>query len=181
MQVWNVLHASRWKYRTQKIVKKSLLGYHRTTLSGYIFAAKACIDNRKSVKHQYLRHMFSQYSELRLTNGWDRVRLFGAPQQISTGLASWLRYCSDVAHRKPTKPCTMFDRLYGPVHYIWQGGHHVGRRPTFLVLTWNHNLTATTFNRLQCQLLLVTRLLVAELAVSSTEITIGSVKKTLGK
>jgi len=25
------------------------------------------------------------------------VRYFGAPQQISTGFASWLRYCSDVA------------------------------------------------------------------------------------
>jgi len=31
----------------QKIVKKSPSGHHRTTLSGYIFATKACIDNRK--------------------------------------------------------------------------------------------------------------------------------------
>jgi len=31
---------------------------------------------------------------------------FGAPQQISTGFASWLCYCSDVAQRKPTKLCT---------------------------------------------------------------------------
>jgi len=35
---------------------------------------------------------------------------FGAPQQISTGLAFWLRYCSDVAQRKSTKLCTMFAR-----------------------------------------------------------------------
>jgi len=34
-------------------------------------------------------------------------------QQISTGFASWLRYCSDVAHRRPTKLCTMFGRLLG--------------------------------------------------------------------
>jgi len=27
--------------------KKSPSGHHRTTLSGYIFATKACIDNRK--------------------------------------------------------------------------------------------------------------------------------------
>jgi len=27
--------------------KKSLSGHHPTTLSGYIFATKACIDNRK--------------------------------------------------------------------------------------------------------------------------------------
>jgi len=47
MQVWNVLHAARWKYRTQKWCKKSPSGHHRTTLSGYIFATKARIDNRK--------------------------------------------------------------------------------------------------------------------------------------
>jgi len=29
--------------------KKSPFGHHRTTLSDYIFAAKACIDNRKNL------------------------------------------------------------------------------------------------------------------------------------
>ena len=47
MQVWNVLHAARCKYRTQKVVKKSPSGHHHTTLSGHIFATKARIDNRK--------------------------------------------------------------------------------------------------------------------------------------
>jgi len=37
-----VVHAARWKCRTQK----SPSGHHRTTLSGYIFATTACIDNR---------------------------------------------------------------------------------------------------------------------------------------
>ena len=36
-----------------------------------------------------------------------------SPQQISTGFASWLRYCSDVAQRKSTKLCAMFGRLLG--------------------------------------------------------------------
>jgi len=35
------------KYRTQNIAKKSPSGHHPTNLSGYIFAKKACIDNRK--------------------------------------------------------------------------------------------------------------------------------------
>jgi len=30
-----------------------------------------------------------------------------------TAFASWLRYCSDVAQRRPTKLCTIFDRLLG--------------------------------------------------------------------
>jgi len=43
---------------------------HRTNLSGYIFPTKARIDNRKKlVKQQYLVHMFSEYGELRPTNG----------------------------------------------------------------------------------------------------------------
>jgi len=42
-----VLHAARSKYRTQKSRKKSLSRHHRTTLSDYIFATKARIDNRK--------------------------------------------------------------------------------------------------------------------------------------
>jgi len=45
MQVWNVLHAARWKYRMQKITKNLPSGHHHTTLSGCIFANKACIDN----------------------------------------------------------------------------------------------------------------------------------------
>jgi len=42
-----VLHAARWKCRTQKISKNSPSAHHRTTLSGYIFATKARINNRK--------------------------------------------------------------------------------------------------------------------------------------
>jgi len=38
---------------------------------------------------------------------------FGAPKQILTDFASWLHYCSNVAHRRPTKLCTVFGRLLG--------------------------------------------------------------------
>jgi len=47
MQVWNVLHAARCKYRTQKSRQKSPSGHHRTTSTSYIFATKARIDNRQ--------------------------------------------------------------------------------------------------------------------------------------
>jgi len=39
------------------------------------------------------------------------VGTFGVPQQISTGFACWLHYCSDVAQWRPTKLCTIFDHL----------------------------------------------------------------------
>ena len=48
-----------------------------------------------------------------LTAEIGSVREFGAFQQISTGLAPWLHYCSDVAHRRSTKVCTIFGRLLG--------------------------------------------------------------------
>jgi len=50
-----------------KMMQKSPSAHHRTTLSGYIFATKACIENRKKklVKQQYLPHMSLQYGELR--------------------------------------------------------------------------------------------------------------------
>ena len=80
MQVWNVLHVARWKYRTQKWRKNSPSGHHPTTLSGYIFATEAFIDNRKKlVKQQYLLHMSAQYGELRPTSGWDRFGSLGHP------------------------------------------------------------------------------------------------------
>jgi len=62
MQVWNALHVARWKIPDAKMTQKSPSGHHRTTLSDYIFATKARIDNRKKlVKQQYLLHMSSQY------------------------------------------------------------------------------------------------------------------------
>ena len=40
------------------MTQKSPSGHHPTTLSGYIFATEACIDNReKLVKQQYLLQM----------------------------------------------------------------------------------------------------------------------------
>jgi len=47
-------------------------------------------------------------------------RIWGT-QQISTGFASWLRYCTDVAQWKSNKLCTMFGRVLG-----WNAIHFRG-------------------------------------------------------
>ena len=52
-------------------------------------------------------HNMVNFGPLRLRS----VGEFGAPLQISTGFVFCLRYCSDVAHQRPTKLCTMFGRL----------------------------------------------------------------------
>jgi len=67
----------------QKIANNSPSGHHRTTLSGYIFATKACISNRKKlVKQQYVPHMCPQYGELRPTNGWGLFASLGHPSKF---------------------------------------------------------------------------------------------------
>jgi len=55
-----VLHAARWKCRTQKSPNNLPSAHHRTTLSGCIVATEAHIVNRKKnlVKHQRLPHMY---------------------------------------------------------------------------------------------------------------------------
>jgi len=107
MHVWNVLHAARWKYMTQKISKNSPSGHHRTIFSGCIFATKAYIDNWKKMLNSNISYTCSRnmvnVGPLSVEIG-SGVR---GTQQISTGFASSLRHCTDVAHRRPTKLCKM--------------------------------------------------------------------------
>ena len=83
MLVWNVLHAALWKCRTQKIAKNSPSAHHRTTLSGYIWATKAHIDNRKKLLSSNISSICSDnilnFGLLTAENCW-RV---WAPQEIS--------------------------------------------------------------------------------------------------
>ena len=78
MQVWNVLHAARWKCRTQKSRQKSPAEHHRTNLSGYIFATKAGIDNRQKT----CLAAICPHGELRPTSGWDRLTSLGHPAKF---------------------------------------------------------------------------------------------------
>jgi len=92
-----MLHAARWKCRTQKVAKKLLSGHHRTPLLGCVFATKARINSRKKlVKQQYVLHMSLLYVELGPTNGLDLLASLGHPS-------------NDVAQRRSTKLCRMFD------------------------------------------------------------------------
>ena len=80
MQVWNVLLSGSLEIQDVKMMQKSPSEHHRTNLSGYIFATKACINNRKKlVKQQYLLQMSLQYGELRPTNAWDQLAGLGHP------------------------------------------------------------------------------------------------------
>ena len=83
-----MLHVACWKYRTQKSRQKSPSGHHRANLSGYIFATKARIDNRKKlVKQQYVLQMFPQYGELRPTTAAEiGLPVWGTPATFNAFL-----------------------------------------------------------------------------------------------
>jgi len=110
-----VLHAARWKYRTQKLWKKSPSAHHSTTSSGYIFAIKACINNRKKIaKQQYLPHNMVNVG----LNGWDRLVSLGHPANFNVFhvLASLLHRCRSTELNLALHDVWPFPGL---VHYIY--------------------------------------------------------------
>jgi len=132
MQVWNMLHAACWKHRTQKLAKKSPSGHHNTTLSGYIFATKARIDNQKknlwsSNTSSTCPHSMLNFNPLTAEIG---SVILGTPPNVNgfrilaallhgtlvVGVSQTLRHWTEGA------TC------------IRQGVHHVGHWPTYLVL-----------------------------------------------
>jgi len=131
MQVWNVLHAACWKCRT-KVGKNCASGHHCTTLLGYIFATKACIDNskKKLVKQQCLPtcpHNMVNFGLLAAEICWW---VWGTP-----GNFNGFRILAALLHG--TLVVTISQTLRRWTHgaiYIWQGGHQVEHWPTFLVL-----------------------------------------------
>ena len=79
----------------QKVVKNSPSGHHRTTLSGYIFATKARIDNRKKM----LSSNISSTSPHNMVNFGPLAAeidpvVWATTLQISTGFVSWQLYCT---------------------------------------------------------------------------------------
>jgi len=160
-----VLHVARSKCRTQKIAKSSPSGHHRTTLSGYIFATKACIDNRKKpVQQQYIPtrpHNIANFGPL---TAEIRSEVWGTPANFNgfRVLAALLHGTLVVGVSQTLR------RWTDGTTYIRQGGHHVGHWPTFLVYflitLWkinnfwyvkfleNFTSTAYKFARLTCKL-----------------------------
>jgi len=89
-----------------KTRKKSPSRHHRTTLSGHIFANKAPIGNRKKI---LLSSNISSTCPHNMVNFGLIAAEIGpvvwAPQLISTGFASWQRYCTALQYWAAAKLC----------------------------------------------------------------------------
>jgi len=77
MQIWNVLHKARWKYRTQKVAKNRHLRIITQLCRAISWQGICRPSEKKIVRQQYLLHISSQYGELRPTSGWDRFVSLG--------------------------------------------------------------------------------------------------------
>jgi len=148
MQVWNVLRAARWKYSTQKSPKKSPSGHHPTTLSGYIFATKACILNQKknmlsSNISSTCPHNMANFGPLVaeiISLFWDTSANFNRFRVLAELLHGTLVVDVSQTLRRWTEGAT----------YIRQSGHHVGHWPTFLVIMFFTTAAAKLIVSITC-------------------------------
>jgi len=80
MQVWNVLHTARWKYRMQKIaISAPSHNFVELYLRNYGMYQQS---EKKLVKQQCLLHMSWYYGELWPTSGWDWFTSLGHPSKF---------------------------------------------------------------------------------------------------
>jgi len=141
MQVWNLLHAARWKHRTQKIAKNHHLGTIAQLCRAISWQIKRVSTiGKKLVKQQYVLHMSPQYGELRPTSSWDRLTSLGYPCKFQLVL----RLDSVTARHLVVGISQTLRRWTESATYIWQGDHHVGHWPTFLVSSVSQHVKIAT-------------------------------------
>ena len=141
----------------KKLQKKSPSEHNRTNLSSCIFATKNVSTIGKKLVNS--NRPISPICPHNMANFGPQTaqiclgRELGAPQQISTGFSSWLRYCSNVIHWRPTKPCTTLGRLRGcyiiytfrqllPPDGILPGAKFTLRPKSCVLLYWQRYCTA---------------------------------------
>jgi len=114
------------KIQDAKTAKNSPSGHHRTTLSGYIFASKALIDNRKNLLNSSIYTTFpynmANLGPLAAEICW---KVWGTPANFN-----WFRVLAALLHS------TLLVGVIQPLQcwtegatYIWQGGITLGIGP----------------------------------------------------
>jgi len=118
MQVWNLLRASHWNYRTQKIAKNLPSG-HIAQLCRAVSSQLRHVSTirKKLVKQQYLQ-MSSQYDELPPLTIEIGLPVWGTPANFN-----WFRVLALLLQRRhsPEANQTLHDVWPSPglVHYVY--------------------------------------------------------------
>ena len=116
----------------KKIAKKFPFAPHSTTLSNYLFATNACIDNRKQSLNSNIStspHNMENFGPLAAEICW---RVWGTPANFNG-----FRVLAALLHGTLVVGVSQTLRCWTEgASYIRQGGHQVGHWPTFLVLSF---------------------------------------------
>jgi len=131
MQVWNVLHAARWKYRTQKIAKSRHLG----TIPLLCRAISSQLRHVSTIgKKKLLSSRISSTCPHNMVNFGPLVSeivslVWGTPANFNG-----FRFLAALLHGTLVVDASQtLQRWTEGATYIPQGGHHVGHWPAFLV------------------------------------------------
>ena len=133
-----MLHAARCKCRTQKSRQKSPSGQHRTTLSGYIYATKARIDNRKkNILNSNISptcpHNTLNFGPLAAKICW---RVWGTPANFNG-----FRVLAALLHGTLVVGVSQTAALNRGCHLYSAGRPSPWALAHVLVLTWNHGFS----------------------------------------
>ena len=136
MQVWNVLHAARWKCRTQKLAKKSPFAHHRKLCRAISSQLRHVSTIRKKVvKQQYLLQMFLQYFLVNFSLLAAEINpvVWGTP-----AIFHGFRIFAALKHGTPVLGVSQTLRRWTEAwrHLYSTGRHNAGHWPTFLVLIY---------------------------------------------
>ena len=131
MQVWNLLHAGCWKCMTQKSHQKSPSGHHAQICPAISLQLRHISRIRKKLgKQQYLPDTFVQMVNFGPLAAEISSLVWGT-------LANFSGFCVLAALLHGTLVVGVSQTLWRWTEgttYIWQGGHHVGHWPTFLLM-----------------------------------------------
>ena len=118
--------------------QKSPSGHHPTTSLGYIFATKACIDNRKK---NFLSSNISSTCPHNMVNFGTLVAEILSLVWGTPGNFNGFRFVAALLHVTLVVGVSQTLRRWAEgATYIWQGGHHVGHWPTCLVVCEPHTM-----------------------------------------
>jgi len=112
-----------------KCRQKSPFAHHRTTLSGYIFATKAHINNRKK---NLLSSNISSRCPHNMVNFGPLVAEIDRVVSAIPANFNGFRVLAALLHGTPVVGVSRSLRRWTEgATYVWQGDHHVGHWPTF--------------------------------------------------
>jgi len=133
MQVWNELHAARWKCRTQKLATKLPSGHYRTTFWA-ISSQLRHIDTRKKTCYAAKKSNISSTCHYNMANFGILAAEIASLVWDTPANFNRFHVLAVLLHGSPVLGVSQTLRRWTEgATYIRQGGHHVGHWPTFLV------------------------------------------------